>query len=88
MNFDDIKKVMESEGFVLNEDEYRNYEKDIDKYIPDFDDDFLIEDNYQQDYKKLLTKYDLDMMVFILQNEKEPKSIVLTPILNQHTRCN
>ena len=73
---------METEGFVLGEEEYGKFGKEIDQFIPDFDDDFLIEDNYQQDYKKLLTKYDLDMMVFIQQNEKEPKSIVLTPILN------
>lgn len=36
---------------------------------------------------KLLQKYDINMLVFISEN-KENRSIVLTPVLNNHSKCN
>lgn len=45
--FPELREKLKSFGFVLEDKEFRQYQDDLSNNIPDFDDDFLIDETYE-----------------------------------------
>lgn len=74
-------------GYSIQEKDLKQYNILIDKFIPDFEDPFLDESVYINKYLSSLGKFDLNLLIFLKNQPKNPKAITLTPVLN-NSKCN
>ena len=85
-----VKELKDFIGYSIEKTDFDKYSNIILNKIPNFDNPFDFDDQncslYEQKYIKLLSKYELNYLIF-LQKKQNMNSITLTPLLKNSSTC-
>lgn len=85
-----VNELKDFIGYTLEKSDFEKYSKIIKTQIPNFDNPFDFDDNscsfYEKKYITLLSKYELNFLIF-LKKKKNMNSITLTPLLKNSSQC-